>query len=158
MTDTTAVPASTPDFTNLTKDPDVITTKDGVDAYGLYVELVRFNEYSGSFDAHIRVFLFENSLSMYTRQAGRKAGRWQVVYYNSHEVARQAMLDTVSTLNHIGRVVEMRGEPLLIQASVSDIVATRKKDKRGADCRWRGINTMDARLGKVTDDLKMGGK
>lgn len=149
---------SSPDFSELAKDPNVITTKDGVDAYGLYTEFVRFVEYSGAFDAHVRLFLFENSLSMYTRQAGRKAGRWQVVYYTNHDEAQAKMLETVDRLNHTGRVLEIRGEPLLLQASISDIVATRKKDKRGADCRWRGINTTDARLGKVTDELKMGGK
>lgn len=140
----------------LTRDANnIIKARDGVEAYGLYFELVRFFDTSGTFDVHIKYFLFENSIATYARQRGKKAGRWQMMYCTDHADARAKLIASVQRcINGVGRCTEMRGEPLLIQASISDIVAVRKNDKRGPDCRWRGISTIDGRYGKVTDELQ----
>lgn len=152
-----APPAPDSILDRLRKNPDVITTKDGVEAFGFYVELVRFTQPgpvipNARMDAHYRIFLLENSLSLYSRQAEKKAGRWTTSYYPTHLDARAQLFKIISGLDRIGRTVEVRGEPLLIQASVSDIVAIRAKEKHGADSRWRGGRTLESRYGQVSED------
>jgi len=138
------------------KDPDLVTQKGGVDGYGFYVELVRFNDYSGALDLYVKIFVLENAFALYQRQAGKKAGRWQIVYATDHTAARGKLTQLVDRMQHVGYTTLVRGEPLLVQATVADLVAVRKKDRRGPDCRWRGGATLDAKYGKVTDDTKKG--
>lgn len=151
MTETTTTFAET-----FAKDPNLLTQKDGVDAFGFYVEMIRFSDYNGSLENYVRAFVLENSFSVYQRQTGKKAGRWQVVYLDSHDTARDRLLKLMERLEHTGYTVQVRGEPMLVQATVADLVAVRKKDRRGPDCRWRAGAALDAKYGKVTDETKKG--
>jgi hypothetical protein len=154
VTDTeTPAPAPGDILKKLAKDPQFIRTRDGVESFGLYFEFVEYSKYSGHMLEHIRMFLFENSLSAYSRVQGKKSGRWQVAYYDSYDTALSKTLSTVqSRTERFGRKILLRGTPLILQAAVSDIVAVRNSEKHGPDCRWRGINAIDSKYGKVSDD------
>lgn len=152
---TTAPPAPDSLLEKLTKDPDFTPAKDGIEAYGFYVELIRFHKATREFNSHYRLFVFQNSFAVYQRVAGKKAGRWHVEYAASHDDARNAMFKLVASFeNQFAYHLEVRGEPLLIQASVADVVAVKNKEKHGPDCRWKGIGIIEGRYGKVTDELK----
>lgn len=153
MTETSTEPANFAEI--FAKDPDLVTQRDGVNAFGFYVELVRVTAFNKEFDRHIKAFVLENSFSLYVRDAGKKAGRWKTTYTTDYTQARNTLIKILD-LDTPGRVTTIRGEPLLLQATVADLVTVRKKDHRGPDCRWRGGATLDARYGKVTDAYKAG--
>lgn len=149
-------PTSLLEELKLKTDSNFVPAKDGVDAYGLYIELIRFSTKTGQWDFYLKAFLFENSVALYVRQHGKKSGRWETAYYEDHTEARAKLLQQITNLDKLpNRVLKLRGEPLLIQAQISDVVSVRNKEKRGPDCRWRGTSTLDARHGKVLDDVKL---
>ena len=153
-TATTAPPAPDSILDRLRHDANVIFQKEGVTAFGLFVEVNRFMSFDDSLDANYRFFVLENSLSAYQRQRGKKAGRWTTSYAANHQAAMTSLYATIESLDRVGRTTEIRGVPMLVQATVADLVAVRNKEKNGPDCRWRGAAYNDSRYGKVTDETK----
>ncbi len=140
---------------------DFVPARGGVDEFGLYVELLTFKRValhldpvasSWQFDAHTKLYLFENSVSTYTRDSAKKAGRWRVEFRADGEAARALFMNRVTTRERLnGRQVLLRHQPLLVQATSVDLIAVRDRLKTGPDSRWRAANRIESILGKLGD-------
>lgn len=122
-----------------------VTQKGGVDMYGLYAEGV-LSYKSGSIHTYRRAFLVGNNLYRYDRQPGKKSTIWKGMTLSTPDVARERFFRyfSGSTYN-----CSMRGEPLLVQLKLTDILEM-EKGKAPAS-RYVGGAKIDAAIGKFDE-------
>lgn len=135
--------------TKVTK-TDRIDRHDGIDAYGLHVEYVRFYRGDKTIHSQVQAFLTGSNVYLYQREKGSKKARWNEYNFLSHADAREQLrkLIAASESDKIGAV--MRGEPTLVQLTESDIEAIAAKQKPTA--RYEGGTRNNRLFGKVDDE------
>jgi len=127
-----------------------IDRHDGVDAYGLHVEYVRFYRDSKQIHSQVQVFLTGPNVYLYQRERGSKKARWSEYAFLSHADAREQVRKLIasSESDKIGAV--MRGTPTLVQLTESDIEAIASKQKPTA--RYDGGTRNNRLFGKIDDE------
>lgn len=129
---------------------DRIDRHDGVDAYGLHVEYVRFYRDSKQIHSQVQVFLTGNKVYLYQRAKGTKKARWAEYGFLTHTDAREQVRKLIasSESDKIGAV--MRGVPTLVQLTESDIEAIAANQKPTA--RYDGGTRNNRLFGKINDE------
>jgi hypothetical protein len=127
----------------------IITKKDGVGAYGLFVDYIWYNVEDGALLREERRFLASNLICFYSRAKGDKRAAWKVAKYDDHDAARAALLTNLErTVTNCG--VEMIGHPLLIELAATDVLSIEKNEAPYA--RHTGTTVIEKEFGKLNDD------
>jgi hypothetical protein len=129
---------------------DRIDRHDGIDAYGLHIEYLRFYRESMKLHSQVQVFLTGNNVYVYQRAKGSKKARWSGLQYADHAAAREQVrtLLAKSESDSIGAVV--RGVPTLVQLTESDIESIKNGQKPSA--RYDGGTRNNRLFGKIDDE------
>lgn len=129
---------------------DRIDRHDGIDAYGLYEEYVRFYRDTKTIHSQVQVFLTGNKVYLYQRAKGAKKSRWAEYGFITHADAREQLRKLIasSESDKIGAV--MRGVPTLVQLTESDIEAMNNNQKPTA--RYDGGTRNNRLYGKIDDE------
>src|SRR5262245_26072819 len=129
--------------------PDVVFKRDGVDSYGLYVEVVRYSKTNQTLRQHVRLLLAEDTVSWQARDAGAKQGKWYVQAAANHDGARKYLTDKLRSFETSSFGAELRGEPVLLQLTPTDVDQVRRREAPYA--RYAGTHHLEKKLGKVDD-------
>jgi len=127
-------------------DENVVTKKNGVDAYGLFVDYVRLDE-EGKILTQERCFLSLAMLCTYSRERGNKRASWEAKTYPTHEKAREALL---SKLALDAKQAVMTAEPMVVELTASDIQSINQGDPPHS--RHAGAVATERKTGKVDDE------
>lgn len=134
-------------MTTTIPDNQIISKRDGVGAYGLYVDYVI---YSSGDPANLlrqeRRFLVQNLLCVYSRTSGDKRAAWRVYSFPDHDNARKALTDNME--RHKDRT-EVQYQPLLVEMTESDMDAIAKGETPYG--RFGGVVATEKAVGKIDD-------
>jgi hypothetical protein len=149
MTDTEATPRIVPDPT----DDTIVAKKEGVGAFGLYLAYVVYSTaHSNRMLREDRFFLYGRMLARYSRKNGEKRAAWRARQYDSHEQARQELLDEVERRAHYQSFValEIVHKPLVVELTAADIESVAQGEAPYA--RHEGARLVEKAVGKIDDD------
>lgn len=129
---------------------DRIDRHDGVDAYGLHLEFIRFYRESKELHSQVQVFLTGTRVYLYQRPRGTKKARWSEYGFLDHNAARDQVRKLVagSENDTIGAV--LRGVPTLVQLTETDVEAINSGQK--PTVRYDGGTRNNRLFGKVVDE------
>lgn len=130
----------------LDRNPHVVTSPRGVDAYGLYFEVVEANTVSGLVSWYSRIFIAGTSLSVYRRQGDTTRTTWKLYQYPTVEATEHAAARYLKSSNAV-----LRGAPILVQLEPVDIAGIADKKMPGA--RYRGNNKHEQVFGKLLEGI-----
>jgi hypothetical protein len=130
----------------MSTDPQIITRRDGVDAYGLYLDYVMYNPDNGQLQQQLRYFLADNILSKYARVSGTKRAAWNTYTCGSHEAAKEMLAKAIEALPV--NTVEIH-TPLIVELTGSEVAASTKGEAPAA--RFAGTAAVQAATGKIDD-------
>jgi hypothetical protein len=130
----------------------VITKKDGVNEFALYIEAVSYHATTGRFSEHLKfVVSGRGHVFLYVREHGKKAATWRKAKRDSLESALQFVNTRLKKHSDSQfRTLELRGSPLLIELRPADLEAL--DTNTPIPSRYVGASEMDRALGKVTDE------
>ncbi len=136
--------------TTIPRKTDRITKRNGVDAYGLQVEFVRYFRSSKDFHSQVQIFLSQNALFVYERSVGAKTARWQGKTYDDHFAAKDAMRKLIEAAESDSLTTEIVGNPVLVQLTETDVNAIKEglKPTVRFDAGLRNVRL----FGKIDDD------
>lgn len=112
--------------TNTPRKTDHIDKRNGVDAYGLQIEFVRYGAETGRLISQVQAFLALNTIFLYERKAGAKSARWQSKSYDTQEEARDALRKVVENADAGPNHTEIIGEPVRVQLTETDVTAIKE--------------------------------
>jgi hypothetical protein len=130
----------------LQKNPCVVTSPRGVEAWGLYWETVEVYP-SGAVSWYNRAFLAGSTISYFHRPADASRTTWKLYRYPTVEKAEAKALELMQTASSRSMNVIMRGAPILVQLEPVDVAAIADKAMPGA--RYRGNNKHESTFGKL---------
>lgn len=148
----------------MVKDPYIIRKRegrDGVDAFGLYVDYVLYRidpdiPTAPALLAQERFFLVSNMLCSYHRKRGNSRASWKMYKCVDHDAARARMLKrmaqfdkTIDPHRHKNIELKLTHEPLLIELSITDVEALKKGETPYA--RFTGTLATEKATGKIND-------
>lgn len=129
-------------------DENVVTKKNGVDAFGLFVDYVRLDD-EGRLETQERAFLSLNMLCTYSRAKDNKRAPWEAQVFPTHEKAREAL---VTKMAFDAKQAVMTAEPMLVELTASDIQSIAQGDPPHS--RHAGAVATERKTGKVDDAAK----
>lgn len=133
------------------KDPQIIRKRSGgVDAYGLYMDIIVYNQSTHMLVRQERFFIVNRMLCRYTRTAGYKRAGWKATIHETGNDAVKWLTDHLKDLEQGAWGVEMLGLPYLVELTAADVGAIKKGEAPYA--RFAGTVALDASVGKVNDD------
>lgn len=129
---------------------DTITKRNGVDAYGLQIEFIRYGKETGRLISQVQAFLALNTLFVYERANGAKTARWQSKTYDDHFAARTALRGLVELAADGDQRIETIGNPVLVQLTETDVTAIKEglKPTVRFDAGLRNVRL----YGKINDE------
>lgn len=128
-------------------DENVVTKKNGVDAYGLLIDYLCLDG-EGKLVTQERAFLAQNMLCTYSRAKDNKRAAWEAQVYPTHEKAREALLAQVA---FHGSAV-MTDDPVVVELTATDISSINNGE--APPSRHAGVVAIEKKTGKV-DDTKV---
>lgn len=131
-----------------TDDPNVVTKRNGVDAFGLYVDYVRL-DLEGKLITQERCFLSLNMLCTYSREKGNRRGVWETKVFPNHEKARAAL---VAKMTEDATQAVMTDAPKLVELVANDIQQI--SNGEAPHSRHAGAVATERNTGKVDDEVK----
>lgn len=129
--------------------PEVVLVKNGIDEYGLYVELERYTKTTGKIHSLVRILVTGKVVSFYTLRTPQTRSTWKV----SRSPSTEAALAQVSKLMNAdsGLVTSVvRGRVLLIQLTPADKALI--ESGRMPNARYTAKNEADKRNGQFAWD------
>lgn len=130
----------------MAKDKNIVTKRDGVGAYGLYVDYVIHTPSTGQLLRQERRFLVKNLLCVYSRTRGDKRAAWRVYSYPDHQHARDAF---IANLERAKSDVTLIHTPLVVEMSESDMESVAKLEAPYG--RFNGSVATERAVGKLDD-------
>lgn len=124
-------------------DPNVVIKRNGVDAYGLFVDYIRLDD-EGRLVTQERAFLSLTMLCTYSREKGNRRGTWEAQTFPTHAKARDALIDKI---RGDGTQAVMTAPPKLVELVASDIQSINN-----------GEPPHSRHAGAVATEREMGGK
>lgn len=126
----------------------VVTSKNGVDEWGLYFEFVELDSTLSNIRFYWRVLVARNVVSYYTRRAETARTTWKSDTYPTPQAARDV---AEKMLQQGKRAHVMCGAPLLVQLEPSDVEALNQGKPPSA--RYRATSRHDEIFGKLEDHM-----
>lgn len=127
----------------------VVGQRDGVGAYGIYLEMIEFTS-DRQFTRHCRILYCERMVMTFERAKDRKNARWIGRKTKSLDEAKMQADRFVTRLGKGDRIVVMRGRPLLVEFKATDI-----DNMESGEVPWAkhvGKFAVDYQVGKLGKD------
>jgi hypothetical protein len=138
----------------MAKKPDeqIIEKKQGgTGAFGLYFDVVVYNQETGVLTRQERFFLHDNVMCRYQRVFGNKRAAWKARAFPSVEEARAWLRTYTANLEASTTYgVEMQFKPLVIELTTTDVEALGKVTPPYA--RFAGTLACEKVTGKIDDE------
>lgn len=133
------------------KDQQIIHKRSGgVDAYGLYLDLVVYDTASKKLARQERFFIVNRMVCRYVRTVGYKRAAWKAKVYENGDEAVKWLSQYLTDLESSEWGVELVGKPYLVELTAADVEAIKKGETPYA--RFAGTVALDSTVGKVNDD------
>ena len=128
-------------------DPHIIARRDGLDAYGIFLNYIMFNPTTGVLEQEFRYFVANDILCKYARMSGNKRAAWNTYKTTDHEAALDMLRKAIEALPHN---TEQLHNALIVELTEADIDNLAKAEAPVA--RFAGSDAVQKVFGKVNDE------
>ena len=143
-TDTTAAEALEPP-----KGENVISQRNGCGKYGVYAEVLEYLE-DRRLKRHAKIFVCDQMVVTYERNAGRKSARWIATKVDGVDAARAQARKFLDRYGKGTRVATTRGGAFLVEMTATDLRDIAKGETPYA--RYTGAFAIEHRFGRIDDE------
>ena len=130
-----------------TPDPQIINRRDGLDAYGIFLNYVMFHPTTGALEQEFRYFVAGDIVCKYARINGNKRAAWNAYKTPDHDAALDMLRRAVEALPSNTEQLHL---PLIVELTEADLDNLRKGEPPVA--RFAGSDAVQKVLGKVNDE------
>jgi hypothetical protein len=130
-----------------TTDPQIINRRDGLDAYGIFLNYVMYRQDTGALEQEFRYFVAGDIVCKYARTNGNKRAAWNTYKTADHDAALEMLHKAIESLPIN---TEMLHLPLIVELTEADLDNLRKGEAPVA--RFAGSDAVQKVLGKINDD------
>jgi hypothetical protein len=128
-------------------DPQIIQRRDGLDAYGIFLNYVMYNASTGALEQEFRYFVADDIVCKYARMSGNKRAAWNTYKTADHDAAIDMLRKAIEALPVN---TEQLHDALIVELTEADIDNLRKAEAPVA--RFAGSDAVQKVLGKVNDE------
>ena len=130
-----------------TPDPNVILRRDGLDAYGIFLNYVMYEQSTGVLEQEFRYFVANNIFCKYARMSGNKRAAWNTYKAADHDAALNMLRDSIAALPVN---CEQMHDALIVELTEADLDNLIKAEAPVA--RFAGSDAVQKVLGKINDE------
>ena len=131
----------------MTTDPQIINRRDGLDAFGIFVNYVMHHPETGELQQEFRYFVANDIVCKYARLKGNKRAAWNTYKVADHAAALEMLHKAVEALPE--NTVQLH-LPLIVELTEADLDNLLKAEAPVA--RFAGSDAVQKVLGKIDDD------
>lgn len=130
-----------------TPDPQIVRRRDGLDAYGIFLNYVMYNPSTGVLEQEFRYFVADDIVCKYARMSGNKRAAWNTYKTSDHAAALEMLREAIKALP---QNCEQLHDALIVELTEADLDNLRKAEAPVA--RFAGSDQVQKVLGKVDDE------
>ena len=131
---------------------NVLAQKNGVKAYGIYMEAVEFSD-AGKMARHVKMLVMKQALVSFERHPGKKSARWRLTPAKDLDIALREAEKFLKRYGRGQRTVVLRNDPLLVELTAADFTSMESGDTPYS--RYVGSFFNENRFGKVDDETTL---